>query len=310
MPVTPDRNYNLASGIIISSIVAVLLVGSTKAAGTYFNIGDSSLFVFSTFIIVPFLMGLISSYCWRSLEMKVSKYIGWSIVNTLLACLLSAVFLHEGVICLLIISPLILIFVVAGALIGRIIYRKKNNTLNISLLGILMVVYIADVTSEHKNTTLISDTLIIDAPINKVWPYVVAYEPITQKETYWLFKIGMPSPVQSTVDGYAEGAGRKCIFSNGYVFDEKMIDYKPNQELTFDIIQQPRDPEIMGHIDIVRGQFILKDNGNGTTTLVGNSWYKLYVFPTWYFNIWSSSITRAVHFRVMEHIKILSEQDV
>ncbi len=120
----------------------------------------------------------------------------------------------------------------------------------------------------------------------------------------------MPSPVQSTVDGYEAGAGRKCIFSNGYVFDEKMIVYKPNEELTFDILSQPHDPEIMGHIDILRGQFILKDNGNGTTTVIGNSWYKLYVFPGWYFNLWSESITRNVHLRVMEHIKILSEKNV
>lgn len=63
----------------------------------------------------------------------------------------------------------------------------------------------------------------------------------------------------------------------------------------------------MGHIDILRGQFILKDNGDGTTTLIGNSWYKLYVFPVWYYDIWEKSITRNVHWRVMEHIKQLSE---
>lgn len=310
MNANPDKNLTIASGLVISSITAVLVVGATKFIGSYFNLNSNNLFIFSTFIVVPFLMGLICAYCWRSLQMKISHYIGWSVVNTLIACLFSAVFLREGAICLLIVSPLILVFVVTGALIGRILFRRKNNTLNISLLSILLFVYVADVTSEHENTTLISDTLIIQAPIDKVWPNVVAYEPIKLEETYWLFKAGMPSPIQSTVDGYTEGAGRKCIFSNGYVFDEKMVVYRPDQELTFDIVQQPRDPEIMGHIDIVRGQFLLKDNGDGTTTLIGNSWYKLYVFPKWYFNLWSASITREVHLRVMEHIKILSEQDV
>jgi hypothetical protein len=306
----PDKNLTIASGVVLSSTVAVLIVGATKFIGAYFDVGSNSLFIFSTFIIIPFLMGFICAYCWRSLQMKISGYIIWSIATTLIACLLSAVFLREGAICLLIVSPLILLFVVAGALTGRIVFHRKNNTLNLSLLGVLFFIYVADAASEHENTTMISDTLIIQAPVDKVWPYVVAYEPIKIEETYWLFKAGMPSPIQSTVDGYAEGAGRKCIFSNGYVFDEKMVVYKPNEELTFDIVQQPLDPEIMGHIDIVRGQFILKDNGDGTTTLIGNSWYKLYVFPTWYFNLWSDSITRAVHFRVMEHIKILSEKDV
>ena len=199
---------------------------------------------------------------------------------------------------------------IAGVFIGRAMYRRKNNTLNSTVFGILLVLLTADILSDHDGSNMVSDTLIIQAPVEKVWPYVVEYEPITLEENYWLFKAGMPSPVRSTVDGHEVGAGRKCIFSNGYVFDEKMVVYKPNEELTFDIVTQPRDPEIMGHIDITRGQFILKDNGDGTTTLIGNSWYKLYVFPGWYFNLWSESITRNVHLRVMEHVKILSEKDV
>ncbi|MGY0035304.1 hypothetical protein [Pedobacter sp. NJ-S-72] len=75
----------------------------------------------------------------------------------------------------------------------------------------------------------------------------------------------MPSPGATTVEGYYKGAGRKCIFSNGYTFDEKIVTYDVNKDLTFDITGQPRDPEIMGHIDILRGQFLLKDNKNGTT---------------------------------------------
>lgn len=119
--------------------------------------------------------------------------------------------------------------------------------------------------------------------------------------------MGLPSPVESTVEGYYLGAKRKCIFSNGYTFDEKIVTYDENQNLTFTITNQPRDPEIMGHIDLERGQFLLKDNGNGTTTFVGSSWYKLYVFPTWYYDTWAKSIVRNVHLRVMAHIKELSE---
>jgi hypothetical protein len=155
---------------------------------------------------------------------------------------------------------------------------------------------------------MVSDSMVINAPPDKVWPNVVSFKPIEQKNNFWLFQIGMPSPRATTVTGNYVGAGRKCIFSNGYVFDEKIVTYQPGKDLTFDIIAQPRDPEIMGHIDIKRGQFLLKDNGDGTTTLIGNSWYSLLVFPTWYYDIWAQSITRNVHFRVMEHIKELSEK--
>lgn len=303
----PQR-ISIISGIFISNVLAVIVMALLKAFSSW--IGDKGVMIFSIFFIIPFLMGLLNAWLWRSFTLKISSTIGWCLISTLLLAIFSSVFLGEGYLCLIIVLPVVLAVMCCGTFIGKAMFRKKNNRLNSTVFGVLLVILIADMSSNHDAYNMVSDTMIVNAPIEKVWPYVVEYEPIKIKETYWLFKAGMPSPVQSTVDGHAAGAGRKCIFSNGYVFEEKMTVYKPNEELTFDIVEQPRDPEIMGHIDIVRGQFILKDNGNGTTTVIGNSWYKLYVFPAWYFNLWSESVTRNVHLRVMEHIKILSEKDV
>lgn len=311
-PIPQKRNWNPIYAYLIPNAFALAMMTIAKFV---MNVepnepGSSGSYVFSVFIIVPIVMGLISAYFWRDTGNKTIRYIGLSTINTIIVIALSFIFLKEGVFCLIIVSPLILVFVVAGTLIGKLIFRRRNNTINISVVGALILLFAVDLMSDHEFTAKVSDTIIVNAPVEKVWPLVVEYEPITMKENYWFFKIGMPSPVQSTVDGHEVGAGRKCIFSNGYVFDEKMVVYKPNEELTFDIINQPRDPEIMGHIDITRGQFILVDNGNGTTTLIGNSWYKLYVFPVVYFDSWAESITRNVHLRVMDHIKMQAEAGV
>lgn len=302
------QKITIISGVFISSLLAVILIGLIRLLGK--SMGQEDVLVFSAFFIIPFLMGLFNAWQWRNFKIRTISIIGWCFISSLLLAVFSGAFLKEGYICLIIVLPVALVMMCTGTFIGRPLFRKRNNTLNSTIFGVLLVIVVADVSSQRDGTNMVSDTMIINAPVEKVWPFVVEYDPITLKEDYWLFQIGMPSPVQSTVDGHEVGAGRKCIFSNGYVFEEKMVVYKPNEELTFDITEQPRDPEIMGHIDITRGQFILKDNGDGTTTLIGNSWYKLYVFPEWYFNIWSESITRNVHLRVMEHIKILSENDV
>jgi len=234
----------------------------------------------------------------------------YSIYNTFLAIFLSYIFLGEGIICLIIVSPLIFCFVITGAFIGRNLYKRNNDKLNVSVTLALALVFICDAFfSSHQYENEVSDTIIVHTTPGKIWKNVVSFKRIEQKNTFWLFKIGMPSPIASTVEGNYVGAGRKCIFSNGYVFDEKIARYNPGKDLTFDIVNQPKDPEIMNHIAIIRGQFILKDNGDGTTTLTGNSWYKLYVFPVWYYDIWAQSITRNVHLRVMQHIKELSENN-
>ena len=188
-------------------------------------------------------------------------------------------------------------------------FKTNNTNLNISVVTLLLFAFLSDSVSKHDYENMVSDTVTINAPADSVWKNVVSFKRIKQRNKYWLFRIGMPSPVESTVTGNYQGAGRKCIFSNGYIFGERIATYQPGKNLTFDVINQPRDPEIMGHIDILKGQFLLKDNGDGTTTLTGNSWYKLYVFPVWYYDIWAQSITRNVHLRVMEHIKQLSEKN-
>ena len=292
-------------GVLVSNFTIIAIIGLHKYI--LGNDAKEGILIFSEFVILPILMGVVSAWYWRDLGLSGKNTVMYALLNSLFAILMSPIFLGEGVICLIIVSPLIFAFNITGTFMGKRMFKRKNQPLNVSVITILFAIFVVDSISEHHYQNMVGDKLLIHARPEQVWKHVVAFEKIEQKNDYWLFQIGMPSPMQTTVEGYYKGAGRKCIFSNGYVFDEKIVTYDENKNLTFDIVQQPLDPEIMGHIDIIRGQFLLKDNGNGTTTLVGNSWYKLHVFPIWYYDIWAESITRNVHFRVMEHIKVLSE---
>ncbi|AMP98839.1 hypothetical protein AY601_1932 [Pedobacter cryoconitis] len=296
-------NFSLLAGFLFSNLLALFIIGLTG----YFFTNRDGVMIYSEFVILPLLMGMINSWFWKSLKLSSKAVVGYSCLSGLTAILLSFVFLREGFICLIIVSPLVFCFIIIGAFIGRMILKKQSQKLNVSVFSLMVVLFITDAVQEHHYEHMVADEIIIKASPQEIWRNVVSFEPIQHRNSYWLFNIGMPSPAATTVTGYYKGAGRKCIFSNGYIFDEKIVTYNVNRNLTFDIIGQPKDPEIMGHIDILKGQFILKDNGNGTTTLIGNSWYKLHVFPTWYYDMWAESITRNVHLRVMEHIKELSE---
>jgi uncharacterized protein YndB with AHSA1/START domain len=293
-------------GILIANVFVIIVMMITKYM-LRFHSNIPAVFIYSEFVILPILMGIISGWFWRNLNLRSWSLIGYACYDILTAILLSFVFMGEGTICLIIVSPLILVFVYVGLVIGRVMFKNNNQQLNVSIISLLITLFIIDGFSKHEYINEVSDTIIINAPPTKVWNNVVAFKKIEQKPTFWLFRIGLPSPMETTVDGYYKGAGRKCIFSNGYTFGEKISTFEPGRNLVFDIIDQPRDPEIMNHLDLLQGQFLLKDNGDGTTTLTGNSWYKLYVFPSWYYDMWAQSIVRNVHIRVMEHIKEISE---
>jgi hypothetical protein len=292
-------------GFFWSNLVGISIIGITKYLMTE---NGSGVIVFSEFVVIPILMGMISGWFWQDLGLVTRRLALYSCYNSFLAIGLSFIFLGEGIICLVIVSPLIFCFMLLGTIFGKGIYKKNNDKLNVSIVFILAVVFVTDTLSKHEYENEVSDTIVVNAPPGRVWQNVVAFKRINVPAQFWLFRLGLPSPVESTVTGYYRGAGRKCIFSNNYVFDETISTYDISKNLTFDIVNQPKDPEIMNHIAILRGQFLLKDNGNGTTTLTGNSWYRLYVFPIWYYDIWAKSITRNVHLRVMQHIKELSEK--
>lgn len=301
-------------GILFSNLFAIVTIAISKyIVNGWFTSPDagsnSGVFIFSDFVIIPVIMGIIAARFWHSTNIGRWAMFWLTVFNGILAITLSYIFLGEGTICLLIVSPLLFGFLFLGLFIGLRMYRKNNNKLNVSVFSLLFLIFITDSLTQHQYVNKVSDTIIIHATPMQIWKHVVAFDDIKEPPHYWLFRMGMPYPAASTVDGYYLGSGRKCIFSNGYTFDEKISTYKPGENLVFDITNQPRDPEIMGHIDLLRGQFLLKDNGDGTTTLTGNSWYRLYVFPTWYYDFWARSLVRHVHTRVMENIKKLSEEN-
>ena len=300
------ENKDLLKGIIIPNVTALVVTFLLQFLRR--NSIMETIFISSMFTILPIIMGLISAYHWQKLNLGSKKKLKYSVYTCLILLVMSAFSIGEGYICLLIVSPLVYVCIITGVFIGKFIYEKKNNKLNMSIGTLLFVLFIGDAFSNHEHKRMITDEIIIHATPEKVWSHVVAFEPITEPPQYWLLQIGMPKPIATTVEGYYAGAGRKCIFNDGILFKEKMVVFDPGKDLTFDITEQPNDPEILGHIEITRGQFLLKANPDGTTTLQGNSWYSLLVFPSWYYDLWAESITRNVHIRVMEHVKYLSEK--
>ncbi|QGQ98886.1 hypothetical protein EHS13_30415 [Paenibacillus psychroresistens] len=293
-------------GFLASNLFAYLMIVLTREL-VLKQEGTAGIITTADFIFLPILMGIICAYFWKDLGLRTSGRLIYTTYNFIFVLFVSAKFMGEGIICLIIVSPLLIAFMMLGVWIGKVMFEKGKRTLNIGIVSILFLVILVDPLTQHNNQHMVTDTMLIKASPQQIWEHVVAFKPIEAKSKYWLFSIGMPQPMESTVDAYALGANRKCIFSNGMVFDEKITVFEPNVNLTFTIVKQPEDPEIMGHIQIQEGQFLLHDNGDGTTTLTGNSRYELYVYPAWYYNIWAKSITRNVHLRAMEHIKKLSE---
>ncbi len=269
----------------------------------------AKLVVYPSLVVIPFLMGFVAAVVWRPLKLGVGATALHTLLCTLLAILGGWAVFHEGVICLLIVSPLLYVSLFAGALVARVFFLNNRNKLHVfAVPAVLMLFAVGEPYVRSDRTAVETDEILIHAPPEKVWPHVTEFPEIKDAPRFWLFNLGLPMPVATTKEGDFAGAPRRCIFSGGAVFSEKVAEIEPGKKLVFDIVEQPKDPELVGHLTAQRGEFELQDNHDGTTTLKGSTWYALHVRPLWYFDWWARYIFSAVHLRVMENVREMSER--
>ncbi|HSI14575.1 MAG TPA: SRPBCC family protein [Chthoniobacter sp.] len=268
----------------------------------------AAIVIYPSLFLVPFTIGLVAAWVWRPLALRIGEAMLHSLSCTVGGLLAASIAFHEGIVCLLIVSPALYLGIAAGVLAGRSLFRRKDQDgMNFYLAPLLLLAVAAEPQLRAPHTGVVTDEIRIAAPPAKVWPHVLAFPEIREAPDYWLFRVGLPYPVDTTNGGNFVDADRACRFSGGAVFKEKVAELVPEKRLTFDIVEVPQDPELIGHLDAHRGQFELRDNGDGTTTLIGRTWYSLRVRPAFYFDWWTHDIFRAVHLRVMRHIQQLSE---
>jgi hypothetical protein len=259
--------------------------------------------------VVPFVMGFVAARFWQGISFRIWHSLFNAFVTTCLSVSVAALFFGEGIICLILLSPLFYLAVLAGAETGRIWYRSRGDRLNAVVWPALFIIAAGEPMLRSPHEGVVVDEILITAPPERVWPHVTAFETIPAPPHYWLFRIGLPYPQRTTNDGNFIGADRACEFSGGAVFRERISGFEPARLLTFEIVESPRDPELIGHLDARRGQFELRDNRDGTTMLIGRTWYSLHVRPAWYFDWWTHDIFREVHLRVMRNVKRLAETE-
>jgi uncharacterized protein YndB with AHSA1/START domain len=292
---------------VANVVGGVLSFGAVKLIGIYKGPNEGWLMV-PSFVLLPFLVGLIAAWFYRNLNRSVGITFLDALWVSLVGVGIAAIVLREGAVCLVIAFPALYLLILTGLFIGRIWFKWNYTRLQLSIFPLLLFLTATDAFYSSPQLAMVRDEILIQAPPDKVWPHVLAFPEIPDRPAYWIFRLGLPYPTQTTNGGNFVGADRQCMFSDGIVIKERVAEIVPNEKLTFDIIEQPAHPEAYGHITLHRGRFELRDNKNGTTTLIGSSWYTLHVRPAWYFDLWTRDMTRAVHLRVMRHVRRLAEE--
>lgn len=269
----------------------------------------------SLFIFTPLFIGANSTILY-GLKKDISKKEAWQIGFLTLGIFSIGliIFAIEGLICIVMAAPIIVLLTWIGSLIGYAIINKTPNNAPASLLIFIGIIpSIAFIEKDIKPTlTSVVTSIEIDADPQTVWNQVIEF-PRLSEPTEFIFKTGIAYPINATIEGTGVGAIRHCNFTTGS-FAEPITVWNEPKLLKFDVKEQPEPMKELSFWDIdaphlhdyfvsKQGQFKLTSLPNGHTKLEGTTWYFHNIKPSTYWQLWSNFIIHQIHKRVLNNIK-------
>src|ERR1044072_1933303 len=312
------------TGGVLAALIKVpaLLIGSNYSAPTFF-----ALYGIAAFILYPVFIGILTIVlAGYHKPVSIGDGIAWSLLALIGVALSMLLYAIEGLICVVMASPLCIFCVIVGSLIGHALnqsFAKRHKNVFSCFAAFILLFpaagYLENRDQTEPETFPVTTSVIINAPPEKIWKNVVEFPEIAPPAEL-VFKTGIAYPVRARIAGTGAGAARYCDFSTG-TFIETVTVWDENKELEFSVDEQPvpmkefspygdlDTPHLHGFFVSRKGQFKLTRLENGRTLLEGTSWYYHKIRPEFYWRLWSEEIIHTIHRRVLEHIKERSENE-
>ena len=185
----------------------------------------------------------------------------------------SGFILREGVICLIMLSPIWLVAGWIGAFALRAVRKRRADPARFQASLLFLPLLCGGLESQIPITpapVTLTRSIVIHASPARIWPFAVANAHIGQDEGRWTFTqniVGLPRPRATVVKGQGIGAVRTAYWGDNINFDEKITQWQPRRRLGWSFafanssLQNYTDKHIAPD-----GQFLKIDTGDYTLT--------------------------------------------
>ena len=238
-----------------------------------------------------------------------------------LVCAASILFLHEGVICLVMLSPVWLVSGWLGAFAMRSQRNRAGRSVQSSFLIIPLVAGLVEAQTPipHETVTL-SRSILVQAAPEEIWPYAVSSRGIGASEGRWTIThnlFGVPRPRETVIDRPGVGGVRTAYWGRHINFQERIVEWAPGRKLgwrfnfTNSSVQDYTDKHISPDGEFLKvdsGDYSLRRISAGTTELTLTTRYiaKTHVNP--YAKLWGELMMGDVEENVLTIIKNRAER--
>jgi len=275
---------------LISFIVGIAFVsiGTLLCITAYTNMG------LAFFFFLPLAVGISSG------TLPDTKSAIWGTVIGLLLFLFFLIITRiEGIVCILMASPIVFLAVFIGWLIGKAIkrFRKKRAAsfrMSIAPILVYMAASFFEVFSgNYMVPASVSTTVVLQANKEQVYQSIIQVDTV-DVATSFLQKVGLPTPRKCVLTKNQVGGLRLCHFEEGIIIEE-IIEMKENEYLRMKVTECKLGHErswLTFDEDIYR----IKELTDSTTAITRTTTY-------------ASNLRPRKYWEMMEALTIKAEQD-
>ena len=282
---------------------------------------ETGLVVSASFLLLgPLYVGFVTlHFAERSAPRTPLEWILAPWLPILLSALILWLFLLEGLICIIMALPIMLVCASLGGVIAGLLARhgrrlKPTTLSSLALLPILL----APAESLHlapTQTRTVQSQIRIHAPAATVWHNIERVPAIspTELRPTWTHHIGFPRPVEATLSYEGVGGVRNASFEHGLLFFETVTAWEPNHRLSFHIRADSANiptTTLDEHVtiggryfDVLDGEYRLESLAGGDTLLHLTSHQRLTTDLNGYAGLWTDAVMQNLQTSILEVIQ-------
>lgn len=312
------RKGNIVIAVIGASVGLLYGVAIRGGSRIYPN---SDLFAVMTagfVLFVPLAMGFITIFIMeRRRPQPLWVWFVYPWIPVAAGELASLAVLWEGVICIVMLTPIAMTASTVGGVVAGLIVRivRSRRSKNASLACVvclpLLVSAIEPGFLSQRDLRSVESVIDIHASPAIVWQNIERVPRIQSSElrSSWSHDIGFPNPVEATLSAEAVGGVRHASFEKGVLFIETIDTWEPEHRLGFSIRAQadqiPRTT-LDEHVtiggkffDVLHGEYVLEPFAGGVTRLHLISRHRVSTDFNWYAHLWTDALMRDLQTRIL-----------
>jgi hypothetical protein len=299
-PTTPSHSKRAFVYATLTGCAIALLGGVLIEAGN-----ETAPYGWTMFVILPVATGLVASCFVRPVRAVVL-----AAILSVLLCFVVLLFTGlEGIVCILMAAPLILVAVIVGALVGAwlsSLVRKRlgpgSNMLLLPVIG-LSTVFGAGQIEERlvhaDRLETVTTAAIVQGSPTEAWNQVITIEQISADKQPFLLQIGLPVPKRCTLEGNGVDALRICQFESG-VIEEQVTKWDPPRQLDVKIIRSTLPGRHWLRFD--KASYVIEPISPDATRIIRSTTISSKLQPGWYWRLFERMGVEAEHRYLFESL--------